>query len=80
MSKLTDDDLCAFPFYSEPYIIAFVETMYTVVEGEGPVEVCVNLTDPTFDILDDTISVNILNDESSIYIPSVGILASEALK
>ena len=52
--------------------------MYTVVENEGSVEVCVNLTHPGMDvdILDETVRVNVITDENSIYIPTDAKLAS----
>ena len=62
---------------SEPYRVAFVETMYTVVESEGRVEVCVNLTYPEFDILDETVQVDVFHYDSSVYIPPNSVLASE---
>ena len=49
--------------------------MYTVVESEGPVEMCVNLTRPV-DILEETVRVRVTNDEGSIYIPPGVTLAS----
>ena len=67
-----------FPFFTEPFVAAFVQTMYTVVESEGPVEVCVNLTRPPVDILDETVRVRVINDEGSIYIPAGVRLASES--
>ena len=64
-------------FFTEPFVVAFVQTMYTVVESEGPVEVCVNLTRPPVDILEETVRVRVTNNESSIYIPTDVRLASE---
>ena len=52
--------------------------MYTVLESEGPVEVCVNLTRPPVDILKETVRVRVINDESSTYIPAGVRLASES--
>ena len=63
--------------FSEPFRVAFVETMYTVVESEGRVEVCVNLTRPEFDILDETVQVDVFHYDSSVYIPPNPVLASE---
>ena len=60
--------------------MAFVATAYTVSESEGEVEVCVNLTQPQRDILDETISVNVYNDDSSSYIPIDAILASKTVQ
>ena len=39
------------------------------MESEGQVEVCVNLTYPPLDSFDDTVRVNVFNNESSVYIP-----------
>ena len=55
-----------------------MQTTYTVVESEGPVEVCVNLTHPPVDILEETVRVRVTNDEGSIYIPAGVRLASES--
>ena len=63
--------------FSEPFRVAFVETMYTVVESEGRVEVCVNLTRPEIDILEETVQVDVFHDDSSVYIPPNPVLASE---
>ena len=64
----------------EPFVVAFVETTYSVTEGDGSVEVCVNLTRPNVDILDETVLVEVFNDESSIYIPLGAVLASKTRK
>ena len=50
--------------------------MYTVTESEGNVEVCVNLTHPSYDIYDETVRVNVFNNESSVYIPDGAKIAS----
>ena len=63
----------------EPFVVAFVETTYTVIESEGQVEVCVNLTQPMIDILEETVRVEVFNNESSIYIPTDAVLASEQM-
>ena len=65
-------------FFTVQFVVAFVQTMYTVLESEGPVEVCVNLTRPPVDILDETVRVRVTNDEGSIYIPTGVRLASES--
>ena len=57
--------------------MAFVETTYTVDESVGAVSVCVNLTRPEIDILDETVNVFIIDNPSSIYIPAGASLASE---
>ena len=46
------------------------------MESEGSVEVCVNLTRPPQDILDETVRVNVFNKESSVYIPDGADIAS----
>ena len=63
--------------FTEPFLVAFVQTTYTVIESEGLVEVCVNLTRPV-DILEGTVRVRVINDEGSIYIPAGVRLASES--
>ena len=50
--------------------------MYTVIESESQVEVCVNLTLPPKDILEETVRVNVFNNESSVYIPDGAEIAS----
>ena len=64
--------------FSDPFVVAFVETMYTVVESEGQVEVCVNLTRPEIDIIDETVQVDVFHYDSSVYIPPNSVLASES--
>ena len=39
-------------------------------------EMCVNLTHPPMDILDNTVIVNVFNNESSVYIPDGAVIAS----
>ena len=63
---------------SDPFRVAFVEKTYTVDESVGAVNVCVNLTHPTKDILDETVNVFVIDDPSSIYIPAYAQLASES--
>ena len=55
-----------------------METSYTVFENVGTVEVCVNLTEPQIDILDEQVYVMVFNDLNSVYIPAGGILASKS--
>ena len=57
--------------------MAFVETVYTVDESVGAVNVCVNLTKPDIDILDETVRVFVIDKSSSVYIPPGSPLASE---
>ena len=62
---------------SEPLNVSFVETVYTVVEHDERVEVCVNLTKPDTDILDNTVNVEVFVDNDSIYIPTNSNIASK---
>ena len=62
---------------TEPFEVAFVETIYRVPEDVGTVEVCVNLTQPEFDILDEFVIVEVFDFPSSVVIPSNATLASE---
>ena len=55
-----------------------MEKTYTVDESVGTVNVCVNLTHPMTDILDETANVFVIDDPSSIYIPPSAPLASES--
>ena len=64
-------------YFSAPFVVAFVETMYTVIESEGQVEVCVNLTQPEIDTLDESLRVVVFRDDNSVYIPPGSVLASE---
>ena len=56
-----------------------MENTYTVDESVGEVSVCVNLTYPMIDILDETVNVFVIDNSSSIYIPAGAPLASESL-
>ena len=58
-----------------------MQTVYTVRESEGHVNVSVHLTHPEhFDVLDAaTVQVESFNYESSRYIPAGAVLASELL-
>ena len=53
--------------------------MYAVLESDGPVTVCVNLTNPGIDVAirDETVRVEVANYESSIYIPPGSNIARE---
>ena len=54
-----------------------METTYTVDESVGAVNVCVNLTQPLFDILDERVNVYVIDYSRSVYIPPGAPLASE---
>ena len=56
-----------------------MENTYTVDESEGAVSVCVNLIRPMYDILDETVNVFVIDNNSTIYIPAGVQLASESL-
>ena len=58
--------------------MGFVETTYTVDESVGAVNVCVNLTQPQIDILDETVNVFVIDNSSSVYIPTGAPLASKS--
>ena len=62
---------------SEPFVVAFVKTTYTVAECDGQVEVCVNLTRPHTDILDEVVHLDVYRSDSSEHIPSGSTQASE---
>ena len=62
---------------SEPFVVAFVKTMYTVAECDGQVEVCVNLTRPHTDILDEVVHLDVYRSDSSRHFPSGSGLASK---
>ena len=54
-----------------------METIYTVPESVGSVRVCVNLTHPQIDILDEFVIVEVTDFPSSVVIPADVTLASE---
>ena len=66
-------------FNLDPFQVAFVETIYTVSEDVGLVEICVNLTQPQVDILDEFVVVEVIDFPSSVYVPANATLASESL-
>ena len=55
-----------------------METVYSVMESEGQVEVCVNLTHTPVKIFNETVRVELYNNDSSIYIPPNAVLACES--
>ena len=67
-----------FCFSLDPFVVAFVDTMYTVPESIASMTVCVNLTQPQIDILDETVNVFVMDNPSSVYIPADAPLASES--
>ena len=73
---VTNQHICI----AEPFKVAFVETMYTIIESEGFVNVCVNLTQPQIDILDETVNVFVIDFDTSEYINTNYPLASKSVK
>ena len=65
--------------FVDPFEVAFVETIYTVSEDVGSVEICVNFTQPQLDILDEFVVVEVIDFPSSFYVPANATLASELL-
>ena len=63
--------------HTEPFVVEFVKTDYTVLESAGSVEVCVNLTRPLVDILDENLFVNVVDFSISSAIPHDSVLASK---
>ena len=55
----------------------FVKTVYIITESDGDVEVCVNLTRPSADIFESFVGVEVYRNDTSLYIPSGIMLASE---
>ena len=51
--------------------------MYDVVESEGTVEVCVNLTFPRGSIQQQEITVSVFDDPTSRYLPPNPVFAGE---
>ena len=62
---------------ADPFEVAFVETMYTIGESAGSVNVCVNLTKPQDDILYETVNVFVTDFPMSEYIDTSFPPASE---
>ena len=63
---------------ADPFRVAFVKKTYTVNENVGAVNVCINLTHPMKDIIDETVNVFVIDNSGSIYIPPGAPLASES--
>ena len=53
-----------------------MQTIYTVIEDENPVRVCVNLTKPAVDIEEEVVFVESLDFNKSVHIPANATLAS----
>ena len=63
---------------SDTFLVAFDQTIYTMTESEGSVEVCVNLTYPMVDIMDESVSVEVFWYPQSIYVPPNATLPSKS--
>ena len=68
-----------FLLFQDLFQVGYVKTIYTVIEDEGPVRVCVNLTKPEEDIEEEMVFVQSFDFPSSVYIPADATLASELL-
>ena len=64
-------------FLVELFIVEFVRTTYTVLETAGSFEVCVNLSRPVKDVLDETVVVSIIDNRNSSAIPPDALFASK---
>ena len=56
-----------------------MDKTYTVDESVGAVNVCVHITQPLGDIVDETVNVFVIDYSSSMYIPDGAPLASKLL-
>ena len=54
--------VATFCFSLDPFVVAFVDTMYTVDESMGSVSECL----PQIDILDETVNVLVMDNSSSV--------------
>ena len=60
-----------------PLNVSFEKTVYEVVERNERVEVCVILTQPDYDIIDNSVNVEVYVEDDSMYIPSNANIASK---
>ena len=66
--------------YAGPFVVGFVETTYTVIEGDNGysyVDVCVTLISPEGNIGDERVRVEVFHDRDSNNIPIGLALASK---
>ena len=73
------DTLCTLLIilFSVPLIVGFEKKVYEVVESDGSVEVCVILTQPDHNILNNSVNVEVFVNDDSVYIPSNVNIASK---
>ena len=70
---------CIYLYLDPDCIVGFVETIYTVIEGDDDqvhVEVCVTLIGPEGDICDEGIYVEVFNNTNPRNLPPGSALAS----
>ena len=80
MLNLHSSPLSFLCIHTEPFVVGFAETMYTVSEGNGQVEVCVNLTSPEEDIGDEVVLVEVFSNTNPGSILTSSTLASKLNK
>ena len=59
------------------FLVGFVETTYTVIEGDGQVEVCVHLIHPEGDIGNERVLVSVFDNTGPLSIPADVATASK---
>ena len=59
------------------FVVRFVETIYTVSEGEGQVEVCVTLISSEGDVGDEVVLVEVISNMDPYSIPADVAIASK---
>ena len=64
--KTTSSPLSLLYMNTEPFVVGFADTMYTVSEGDGQVEVCVTLISPEGDIGGEVVLVEVFSNSGSI--------------
>ena len=69
-------DECVF-ITTDDYLVGFTKTVYTVIEDDGRVEVCVNLTHPVGDIGTEQVLVEVIDNPDSGRIPTGATAASK---
>lgn len=63
----------------EPFAVAFVETVYNVIETVGSVNICINLTRPEVEISNDfTVNLYVMSSSSSL-LSTCALLTSELI-
>ena len=65
--------------FLEPLGVEFIETVHTVQEDSGTVIICVNLTQPEYDIRYESVVVNVIDFSNSSAIFPGSVLASKSM-